>query len=152
MWAAAGLATTASSVASPAASPAPTVICEAGRVIVLIMRSTPECRLKCRNGIGLNWWMTATLHCKPEGAVERGQLVRAKTARLSLTEAHPCHSDPILDFVVERHRVTSKTQAGGKRLQPFSCFVVNELARFDLYPGLQKTLPARHPFELTPDS
>lgn len=96
--------------------------------------------------------MAAALHCEPERTVERRQLVLTKTPRLSFTQTYPSHADPTLHFVVERHRVTPKVEARGKRLQLFPRLVVDELARIETQPRLEKTLPAGYSVELPPNS
>ena len=96
--------------------------------------------------------MPAALYREAQRPVERGQLVLAKTPRLPFPEAHPGYADSIIDFVVERYGVTPDVQPRGKRLQAFSRLVIDELPGFEADSGGEKCLPARKPFELTPNS
>jgi hypothetical protein len=93
--------------------------------------------------------MPTTLYREPQRPIEWWQVVLAKTPGLPFPKAHPGYADSIIDFVVERHRVTPNVQPRGKRLQAFSCLVIDELPGFEADPGGDKSLPARKSFELT---
>jgi hypothetical protein len=96
--------------------------------------------------------MPPALYCEPKRPVEWRKLVLAETPRLSFPQTDPGHPNPALHFVIERHGVPSQMQPRGKRIQPISRVVVDEFARFETEPGLEKTFPARHSLKLTPNS
>jgi hypothetical protein len=75
--------------------------------------------------------MPTPLDGEPKRPVQRRQVVLAKTPRLAFAKTHPGHTNTALDFIVQGNRVTPKMQPAGKRLQPFSRFMVDELARVE---------------------
>ena len=96
--------------------------------------------------------MPAPLDGKPHGSVEAGKLIRPKPLGLALPEPHPGHRDPILNLVIQGHRVPPQMNPSRQGLQLFASARVYQLGRIEGDSGTEEVIPALHPVELAPNA
>ena len=86
-----------------------------------------EQHLQGRNAVGQEGGMVSALHCKSEGPVEPGQLIRLELFGLSFPESHPRDPQVAFNFVVQRHCITPHVQPSREGLELLPGLLVHEL-------------------------